>query len=140
MWPNGRWLHWSTGMQVKGTDLESIKTNGKKMSKRDGVWTTKDTVVCSVTSQAAEKDTETPPTEMQCRAAIAGKVLQVNTRLQTDPNLLFDRPYDDGYLFMACVFPGERSKIMNDSLSAEAFCKARSVSMDDIRGGYIAQS
>lgn len=120
---------------IKGKDLETIKTNGKRMSKRDGVWTTSDTVICSVTVPAAE--TGTNLTELEFLAGVEGKVLQVNTSLQTDPKLLLDRPYDDGYLFVACVFPQQRNKIMNHGLSAEAFCKARSLNLDDIRGGYV---
>eukprot|EP00892_Ulva_mutabilis_P012736 jgi/Ulvmu1/9835/UM056_0076.1 len=123
--------------KVKGQDLSAVKANGKKMSKRDGIWAKQDTVVCCVT--ATPQNEQGPVSTFECLAGIEGKVLQVNANLQTDPTLLIRRPYDDGHLLIACLFPEQRKHLLETWLSAEAFCAVRSVQIDDVKGGMVPQ-
>lgn len=122
-------------MQVNGQGLSSIKANGKKMSKREGLWTKRDTAICIITAAAAQADGQ--PQTFKCPAVIEGKVLQVNARLETNPELLVDRPYDDGWLLVSCLFPEQRKKVLDEWHSAESFCLSRSLGLDDVRGGYV---
>lgn len=123
-------------MQINGQGLSSIKANGKKMSKRDGVWTKKDTIICTITAAGAD---DRQPVAFECPAVIEGKVLQVNTNLQTHPGPFIDRPYDDGYLLVSCLFPEQRKKMLEQWPSAEEFCLTRSLHQDDVRGGYVVR-
>ena len=107
------------------------------MSKRDGTWVNHDTVICSITVGCDQGQDN--PAIFECLAGVEGKLLQVNSKLQEHPQLLLQRPHDDGHLFIACLCPRQRKHLLETWLTLDSYCAARTVSVDAMKGGFVAQ-
>ena len=124
-------------MQVDGVHLTAVRDNGKRMVKNAGTWVRYETVMCTITVPALQPGGQ--PEEFQISAKIDGKVLQVNAQLESNPKLLVERPYDDGFLFIACLSEQSRTSLLRDSMSAELFCQRRDVHLNDLKGGFVTR-
>ncbi|MEW5310569.1 MAG: hypothetical protein WDW38_002355 [Sanguina aurantia] len=104
-------------------DRSSIKTSGKHAA---GSFLQPSSVLCTISSRAK------PPSSVTLWACIAGKLLEVNPRLLTDPSLLFNRPCCEGYVAILMPSPGELSSAKSSLLDEVAYMKLRGLTAEEL--------
>ena len=68
---------------------------------------------------------------------MSGKVLCVNKRLLQEPDLLWQRPHDMGYLAIVALQKREHAQAMSDLMTVEAFAQVRQASPDLLRNAGV---
>jgi hypothetical protein len=71
--------------------------------------------------------------KFRCTAGIAGKLLCVNKRLETEPELLWRRPHDAGYLAVMALHKREHAAAVEGLHGAEEYGSLRGVPMELVR-------
>jgi hypothetical protein len=62
-----------------------------------------------------------------CAAGMEGKVLCVNTQLLTSPELLWQRPHDEGYIGILAIHAKKHAEMQQSWLDVESAAKVRNV-------------
>ena len=115
-------------------------SNAKRMRKTDGLWLQQDNEICNVRVVAADSATVQPsPAEgitvcdFACLAGVAGKLLCVNKRLIAEPDLLWRRPHDAGYLAVLALNRKQHADAIAQLADLDTFAQQRNVPPELLR-------
>lgn len=142
--------------------LAEVRCNAKKMKKGDGTWVAPDTHICDISvcraapakaaagcdqqaeaadvaaAQACEParqpDSDGAGAEaFACVSGVHGKVLCMNTRLLSEPELLWRRPHDEGYLMIVAMHAARHKELQASMEGVDAVAERRGVGHERLR-------